>query len=416
MPYDEVRTRIERALSCVQLATERMPVDDALARVFAERVLSPCDIPAGSSSMMDGYAIRSDGTVEASESHPASFRVRGALSPSSDRPTSELSEFDAYYVATGAPVPPGADAVVKVEECRRSEKNIADSFHIPRWKNVALQGEDVHTGDTVVERGHILNAADVALLIAAGRADVGVFRRPRVGILSTGDELTRFGSGEQGKRVNNYSNLIAGYLSEAGAIPVPLGVAKDDRAHITELAGRQLAQLDALVTIGGSSVGVKDFTPSALVGINESRELLHGIRLVPVKPTGVFMVGKKPIVLLPGHGVSAALSFFLVVRPIVNILSGLEFDSRAPAVSARLSDRLPNPRPLGMIVLVRLTTGGEQYRAEPLPWGSNLISSLARANGYIQIGPHTSLERGQEVNVFLLGANELLRVTGVEHP
>lgn len=416
MPYDEVRTRIERALSGVQLATEKVPVDDALARVSAERVSSPCDIPAVPSSMMDGYAIRSDDTVDASDSRPASFRVRGALSPSSDRPTAELSGFDAYYVATGAPVPLGADAVVKVEECRRAGRDMAISFHIPRWKNVALQGEDVHTGDIVVERGRILNAADVALLIAAGRADVEVFKRPRVGILSTGDELTRLGSGEQGKRVNNYSNLIAGYLSEAGAVPVPLGVAKDDRARITELVGGQLAQMDALVTIGGSSVGVKDFTPGALVGLGESSELFHGIKLVPVKPTGVFMVGKKPVILLPGHGVSAALSFFLVVRPIVGILSGLKFNSRIPAVRARISERLSNPRPLGMLVLVRLTAIGEQYRAEPLPWGSNLISSLARANGYVQVGPDTSLEKSQEVNVSLLGANELLRITEGERP
>jgi molybdenum cofactor synthesis domain-containing protein len=410
MTYAEVRTKIEQALSGVRLATERVHVDDALGRVSAEGVSSPCDIPAAASSMMDGYAIRSDVTIKADDSNPASFKVRGALSPSSARPTSELGEFDACYVATGAPIPPGADAVVKVEESRLSGSNVAVSFHLPKWKNVALQGEDVHVGDLLVGRAQILNAADIALLIAAGRTDVEVFRRPRVGILSTGDELTHIGSGEQGKKVNNYANLIAGYLSEAGTIPVFLGVAKDDQAHITGVVEKQLARLDALVTIGGTSMGVKDFTPGALMGLAECRELFHGIRLVPVKPTGVFMIGKKPVILLPGHAVSAALSFFLVVRPITNILSGLKFTSRVPAVRARISEELTNPRPLGVLLLVRVTARDEEFTAIPLPWGSNLVSSLARANGYVQVEPHTSLEKGERVTVSLLGANELLRV------
>jgi molybdenum cofactor synthesis domain-containing protein len=416
LPYDEVRTRIERALSGVGLATERVPVDEALGRVSAESVHSPRDIPNCSSSMMDGYAIRSDDATKADESHPASFKVKGALSPSSQRPSSELGEFDTYYVATGAPVPPGADAVVKVEESRRSGTNVVVSFHIQKWKNVALKGEDVHAGDLVVKRGQILNAANIALLIGADRTDIEVVRRPRVGILSTGDELTRLGSGEVGKKVNNYSNLISGYLSEAGAIPVSLGVAKDERVHITELIERELAQLDALVTIGGSSMGVRDFTPTALMGIPQCGVLFHGVRLVPVRPSGVFMVGTKPVVLLPGHAVSAALSFFLIVRPIVNVLSGLEFGSRSPAVKARISEELSNPRPLGSLALVRLTSVDKEYSAKPVRWGANLVSSLADSNGYVHLEPYASLEMGQRVTVFLLGANELLRVAEGERP
>ena len=412
LPYDQARARIETALSGIQLSTDRVPVDDGLGRVSAESVSSPCDVPAVSSSMMDGYAIRSDDATEADELHPASFKIRGALSPSSERPTAALSRHDAYYVATGAPIPPGADAVVKVEESRLSGSDVTVSFHIPRWKNVALQGEDVHAGDLVVKRGQILSSADIALLIGAERTEVEVFKRPRVGILSTGDELTRLGSGEQGKKVNNYSNLIAGYLTEAGAIPIPLGVAKDERVHITELVERQLGQLDALVTIGGSSMGIKDFTPSALMGVDRCKELFHGVRLVPVRPTGVFMIDAKPVVLLPGHAVSAALSFFLIVRPIVNILSGLGFASRTTTVKARLSGKLSNPRPLGALSLVRLAGRSKEYSAEPVRWGANLVSSLASSNGYVQLEPHTSLEEGQEVNVSLLGAGELLRIEG----
>lgn len=416
LPLPEARKKIADALSMVQPATERVGADSALGRVCSVNITSSCDIPSVSSSMMDGYAIRSEDAVRADISHPASFRVRGALTPSSAKPTYGLGQCEAYYVATGAPIPPGADAVVKVEETRLSGKSVAVSSRISKWKNVALQGEDVHKGELVAKRGQILNAADMALLIGAGMTEVDVFRRPRVGVLSTGDELARFGSNERGKKINNYSNLISGYLLEAGATPVPLGIAKDDQKHITAMIEEELGRLDALITIGGSSMGVKDFTPRALLGVADCTELFHGVRLVPVKPTGVFMVGRKPVVLLPGHAVSAALSFFAIVRPMVNLLSGLEFESKTPMVKARLSQEVANPRPLGNLFLVTLAVDEIGYLATPLRWGSNLVSSLAKANGFVFAEPRSILRKGEEATVSLLGERELQRAAGGVHP
>ncbi len=412
VPYDEVKRRIVGELPRLPLSVEKVPIDFALGRVSAEDVVSPCDIPGFSSSAMDGYAVRSSELRGADASHPVSFTVRGSLSHASSQPASRLTGLDTYYVATGAPLPVGADAVVKVEETRLSGNEVLVSVAIPKWKNVVLRGEDIRTGAAVVRRGQTVNAADIALLVGSGKDNLAVFRSPRVGILSTGDELTRFGSEEKGKRVNNYSNLIAGYLTDAGAVPVPLGVARDDPRQIAAIIENEIGNLDALVTIGGSSVGTRDFTPSALEGVGGCEELFHGVRLVPVKPTGLFIVGEKPVVLLPGHSVAASLSFFLVMYPIINILSGLRFDSRLPLVRARLSKSISNPRPIGALFLVRLATEDGAYSAAPLRWGSNLISSLAGANAYLQVNPRSALNKGSMVTVALLGAREILRIPG----
>lgn len=411
LSYSKVREKIIDALSDRSPPIERVPIDAALNRVSAETVVAPCDVPAVSTSSMDGYVVRSVEIGKADISHPILLNVKGALYPGSRKPTSRLKGLETYYVGTGAPVPSGGDAVVRVEETRSVDGRIAVSRRIPEWKNITLQGEDIRAGTAVIKKGGIVNAADVALLITVGRSDLSVFRTPRIGILSTGDELTSFGSEEAGKKVNNYSNLIAAYLTDAGATPLPLGVARDNRDEILNEVERNIEDLDALVTIGGSSVGKQDLTPAALKLAHDNVEVFHGIRLVPVRPTGLFIIKGKPVILLPGHSVAASLSFFLVVKPIVNILSGLKFDSRTPVLRASLSERAANPRPIGCLFLAKLAINNGNYMATPLRWGSNLISSLAGANAFLQLGPGETLEAGRAVTVTLLGIREISRVS-----
>lgn len=411
IPYAEVRRRIIGAVACPEDYVEAVPVDEALGRVSAEEVDSPRDIPAVTTSMMDGYAVKASELRRADAAHPVSFEVKGALAPASVRPHFRLSGRASYYVATGAPVPFGADTVVKVEETRLTGDRILVSLSLPRWKNIAQKGDDVRAGFPIISRGHIVNGADIALLIGAGKKDVAVVRRPKVGVLSTGDELTD-GPVVEGMRVNNYANLIAAYLNVAGATPVMLGVARDDEAEISRRITEGIGSLDALVTIGGSSVGRKDFTTNALRSVAGCEELFHGVRLVPARPTGMFMVGRKPIILLPGHSVAAALAFFLVVFPLVNILLGLQFDSRYIVVRARIAEPLANPRPIGALHLARLEREGDVYTATPLRWGSNLLSSLAGANAFFELDPRRELRTGQYVAVTLLGPGEIERVCG----
>src|SRR5208283_2970726 len=228
LPYPKVRQKIIDSLAGRPLPIERVPIDVALGRVSTETIVSPYDVPTVPTSVMDGYAIRSIEISKANASHPVRFNVKGSLYPGSEKPSFPLKGRDAYYMATGAPVPDGSDAVVKVEETRLVDGQVSLSMKIPKWKNIALPGEDIRAGAKVMRKGQIVNAADIALLIEIGFADLSVFRKPKIGILSTGDELTSLSRKEAGKKVNNYSNLIAGYLTDAGAFSTPLGVAKDD--------------------------------------------------------------------------------------------------------------------------------------------------------------------------------------------
>ena len=414
LPYRRVRDEIIEALSGPHLATEKVPIDSALGRVSAERVVSPADIPPVSVSAMDGYAIRSVELAQAVGSAPVRFDLVGALHPSSVRPRRPITARRAYYVGTGAPIPAGADAVVKIEETRVDGRAISVSRPIPKGKNVVPGGDDLRRGEVIVEEGDIVTAASIALLVGIGVGRLRVNRLPRIGILSTGDELAKLGEEEPGKKVNNYSNLMAGYLRDAGAVPVPIGVAGDTVEKITLAIRGSIGRLDGVLTLGGSSVGERDFTAAAIRAAPRSKEVFHGIRLVPVRPTGLYLVGRKPVVLLPGHCVAAALSFFLTVKPVVNLLSGLEFGSRTTRLAARLAEGIVNPRALGTLFLVRLSEAEGRYTARPLPWGSNRISSLLRANGFLQLEPRQKLESGAEVVVELLGTQEISRIASGE--
>jgi molybdopterin biosynthesis enzyme len=165
--------------------------------------------------------------------------------------------------------------------------------------------------------------------------------------------------------------------------------------------------LDMLITIGRSSVGVGDDVPEVLGSIDASQIIFHGVRLLPIRPAGLARLGRMPVCFLPGHCVSATLSFFLTAVPVLNMMGGSAFDSRPHTVRASLNTSLANDRPVGALLLVELKTSRGSFRAIPLPFGSNSLSNLARANGFLQIGPRTKLTKNSEVTVTLLGDSEL---------
>ncbi len=410
LPYAKVRGLIVESIAGRAPLSEKVPVDSSLGRVSAERVLSQVDAPMVAISAMDGYAVRSIETRGARSDSPVLFDVIGSLQPSSAKPSRRIRGRQAYYVGTGAPVPAGADTVVKIEEARAVDGGISVSQSLTRLKNVVPKGDDIRRGSTIINKGEVVSAAGVALLIAGGRRDLTVYRRPRIGILSTGDELTPLGREQVGKRVNNYSNLLAGFLTDAGAVPVPLGVAGDRAEEILDVVQKSIGGLDGMITIGGSSVGERDFTAAALRQARGSVEVFHGIRLIPVRPTGLYLLEERPVILLPGHCIAAALSFFLTVKPIVNLLSGLDFRSRTAMVRASLSETISNQRPIGALFLVSLTEAAGGYTASPLPWASNRLSTLSRANAFLELSPQETAEQGCEVTVELLGDQELSRI------
>ncbi|HZW57427.1 MAG TPA: molybdopterin molybdotransferase MoeA [Nitrososphaerales archaeon] len=440
LEISQVMERIRSAFQDYEPAIERVRLDEALGRVLAEDIVAKEDLPPTTISAMDGYAVRHSAIVSASTSNPSEFQIKGELYPKDVANSSLIpsidSDGDAYYVATGAPIPAGCDVVARIEDTRvdAEGRRVTISKDIPKWKNISLKGEDIHAGDLLFQRRRILNSSDAATMIGLGYREVSGFATPRVGILSIGSELVEFDPLKEHanrRTINNYSNLIAGYLSECGATAVPLGVVEDDQDSISAKILSGIANCEMIITIAGSSVGAKDYAPNALLALENSKMLFHGVRAVPIRPAGLGVVGKsRAVAILPGHAVSAALAFFVVVLPVLNMLSGLEMDSRRVLLNATAENEFYNDRAIEALSLVHISrsdrekgkeqeehgnksqagTEGIEYSATSLEWGSNLLSNLSKAHGFVWLAPHERISKSQRVKVQLLGSSELLRI------
>jgi molybdopterin molybdotransferase len=438
LPISIARERIENLAPCLSHKTENISVEQALKRVCAETARSERDVPFATISAMDGYAICSSELATATFSKPVLFRVKGSIDSADSSPAPRrITGREAYQLGTGAVLPQGADTVVKMEETNPVNDNcIAIRRRIPQRENVCLQGEDVHRDQVILSKGRILTPADIALLIGAGKNRISVYKEPAVGILSIGDELKPFvnksGTEEQGgspnfsfrgkrtkKLFNNFCNLISGYLEELRASVTSLGVSKDDPSEIRNAIERNISELDMIITIGASSVGRRDYAFEAISELEDSEAVFHGVRVAPIRPAGLVMIGrrdsskKKPVVILPAHAVSSALAFFLIALPIVNLVSGLEPDSRRLLIRASAQEAFENSRAIDSLLLasVRKDPDGNCY-ATPLPWGSNLIYALSQANGFVHLRGHERIEKSGLARVELLGYSELAYLQG----
>ena len=414
LPYEIVREKITEAVGGGKiLEFEIIPVETAIGRTSAEQIRSKLDLPRWNQSAMDGYALKADETHHASTSAPVNLVVTGSLYPSS-KAQPRLSASTAYNTATGAPIPVGADAVVKVEETRLEGDHVSILRPITRWKNVFVKGEDFAKGKVLFEKGRTLNSSDVALLISAGVTKVRVVRKVKVGILSIGDELTSLDNSRKGKEkkktVNNYFHLLSGYLSEFGAIPSSIGICRDNKEEIAKKISGHIKNFELLLTIGGSSVGEKDLTVDALSSLPNSKLIFHGVRIVPIRPAGLAVVRGKPVVIVPANVISAALSCFLVVRPVLNALSGLPFEHGSVKIKAISETEFGNHRPISALFLTRVHQKDGTFLSNSLGFSSNINVTLSESNSFIELAPYEKIPKGAEIVVSLLGASELTRI------
>ena len=412
-PYADILSRIDSHFATFVPKVESIRVDLALGTISAEDVASKVDIPPRAISAMDGYAVRSMDLKSASSTKPRFFTTRGGIYPGHSSRLPSLHQGDTYYVATGAPIPIGTDVVVRVEEAAVHGSNKVMVRHmIEKGKDIAEKGEDIHTGQVVVRKGQVLNPTDVALLIGVGRTHIKAYKIPTVGLLSIGNELREFDPSRKkidGRTVNNYLNLLAGYLEQLGANPVSLGTCRDNVHEIQRKILQGLEGCDMIFTISGSSVGRHDNDLDALRGIRGSKMLFHGVRVVPIKPSGVVIVQGKPVVIIPGHAVSAILTFFTIALPILNIISGLQPQSRKVVLDVEAKNAITNERPIEALSLVRLEAVCGMYKAVQLDWGSNLVSNLSRADGFVWLSKKQTIQRKQLARVQLLTGNAIAK-------
>ncbi len=386
----------EQVLSAFEpLGTERVPILQATGRVLTEDVYADTDIPPHANSSMDGYAVRAADTASAGSQSPARLRVIGDL-PAGYAPEQEVAPGTTIRIMTGAPLPPGADAVVKVEDTDSDDEQVRIFAAVKPGNYVRPAGEDVRDGSLVLGRGTRLRPQEVGMLAALGREEVSVGRKPRVAILATGDELVAINEPlTPGKirNTNSYSN--AAQVIKHGGEPILLGIARDTVEELTAKIQAGLEQdVDLFLTSGGVSVGDFDLVKDVLAAEGEMN--FWRVRMKPGKPLAFGHIGPSPlrqrsgqassgrsvpVLGLPGNPVSVMVSFEMFVRPALLTMQGMT-EWQRPTVEATLMDEIPHKDARRHFVRVQLRWEEGEYHAYLTgAQGSGILSSMLKANG-----------------------------------
>jgi molybdopterin molybdotransferase len=403
IPVEEALEQILSRLST--LGTEHVELPHALHRALAEDATAGADIPPWPNSSMDGYALRGDDTREVAAGAPARLRLAGRVAAGalSDRP---LTAGEAYRIFTGAPLPDGADAVIPQEDVTEDDGMVVIPRRVRVGEYVRPRGEDIKVGETVLGPGRLLGAGEIGLLAALGRARVRVVKRPRVGILSTGDEIADLGTAlGPGQIRNSNSYSLMAQVIEAGGEPVLLGVAPDNLEAIESRLAWGLG-CDALISSAGVSVGEHDFVKAALARLGAEQHLWL-VDMRPGKPIAFSTIpvaqrGAVPVFALPGNPVSAMVTFELFVRPALLRLGGHARLDR-PVITARALAPIDNPGRRRGYLRVTLTAGEGGYGARLTgDQSSGILRSMVDADGLAVVPGDTAIEIGADVRVILL--------------
>ena len=379
---------------------EDVVLGDALGRVLARDIRTASDIPGFNRATMDGYALRAASTFGASESNPAYLTVVGNVAMG-EVPRFFITPGQAAGIATGGMLPDGSDSVVMIEHC-----DVIDSTTIEVYRSVApgqhvvAKDEDAAAGAIVLKAGVRLRPQELGLLAACGAHQVTVFRRPRVGIISTGDEVVPIDVQPKPGQIRDVnSHSMAALVRQAGGQPRLYGIVGDRFDELNHICRQALAETDMVLASGGSSVGKRDLTLDVLSRIPDSRILVHGISIRPGKPTILAQCGSKAFWGLPGHVTSGMVVFMILVRPFLAHIGG---QNHIPAftVKARLARNLASAQGRVDFVRVRLKKINEEWWAEPVLGASGLIRTMVAADGLVAVGLNSEgLDEGSVVDV-----------------
>ena len=383
--------------------TEIISLANSLGRISAVDLTADICVPGFHRSTVDGFAVKAADTFGASEGMPSYLDIAGRIDMGSEAKEGTAGG-QCWSIATGGMLPPDCDAVVMVEKTEPlADKTIAVNAPVAPGENVILKGEDFTKGERIVPAGRKLRPAELGVLAAAGVSTVKVYNKPRIAIISTGDELVDIEikpAAGQIRDVNTYS--LAALAEEAGAQVSFKKVIRDNYALLYSNLEEALERADIIIISGGSSVGTGDITDQLINSAGKPGVLTHGIALKPGKPTIIGLADKKPIFGLPGHPVSAMVTFRKLVLPCLDRLAGYS-RRMEPTVEATLMHNLASTAGREEYIRVALTAGEEGNIAEPLLGKSGLISTMSEADGMICIPVHKEgLTAGEKVAVLLL--------------
>jgi putative molybdopterin biosynthesis protein len=404
---DEARRRFEACVDLSPLGGETLPLSAVLSRVLSDDVVAPVDAPPFDRSNVDGFAVRAADTNGASDGAPKRLLLNTEVIACGVQPAIEIKPGTATAIATGGVIPRGADAVVMIEHTELVE-DASPAIDLRRavaaGQFVSYAGSDIARGETLLRKGTPLGSREIGMLAACGLAKIDVVRRPRVAVLSTGDELVEPGKPLPPAGVYDSNGaILAAAITEAGGDPIPFGAFPDDELAL-ELAMRAaLEACDMVVLSGGTSKGAGDLSHRIVSRLGQPGILVHGVALKPGKPLCLAVIGDKPLVVLPGFPTSAIFTFHAFVVPVIRARAGLAAEA-ARTAQARVPVRIPSELGREEFVLVSLVSGEDGTIAFPTGKGSGAVTAFSQADGFLTIDPLASaLDADTQAEVTLIG-------------
>ena len=394
IPYDEALSTLLKEVEPID-RTENVPLDDAFERVLASDVESDMFVPPFDRAAMDGFAVIAEDTFEAGKFDPIELKIIGKLH-AGDSPEKEIRKGECIQIATGAPMPEGADAVVKVEVTEKENDLVNVYQPVHPGENVSPKGEDIEKDETVLKKNLFLTSARIGALAAMGKERVEVYEKPRIGIIPTGDEVVPIeGELKPGQIYDVNSHTLTAVVSKNGCLPFSGEVVHDSIDGLKKGIEKEINKRDMVLFSGGSSVGDKDVLIDALDSIGEV--IFHGVKLKPGKPTLFGKVEGTPVIGMPGYPTSCLNTAQQLVKPALRKLSRLP-EAPERRTKAVLQKRITSSLGRQQYMTVKLENGD----AYPVYKQSGAITSMAQADGYFEIPENKELvEKGEKISVIL---------------
>lgn len=400
---DEAIATFTAALRPAPLGTEEMPLEHLLGRVLAQDVLAGVDAPPFDRSVVDGFAVSAADLAPASQGQPVRLRLNGETIHCGHDPTLQVIPGTATPIATGGPVPRGADAVVMIEQ---TEPDGDDAILVSRavgpGQNISFAGSDIARDQTLLHAGTTIGAREIGMLAAVGLGTALVWRKPRIAVISTGDELTAPGTQLRPAAIYDSNGpIVAAALEENGCAPIRFGAIPDDATKLEAAIREAHRTCDAVILSGGTSKGSGDLTYRIVAKLGSPGVVTHGVALKPGKPLCLAVCDGKPVVVLPGFPTSAMFTFHDIVAPVLRTMAGLPARAET-TVKARVPVRVPSELGRTEFVMVALAEGAEGLVAHPVGKGSGAVTAFSQADGFIAIDALAdALPAGTETSVRL---------------
>ena len=408
---EEATSRFQAALRLTPVGVEAVPLAALLGRVLGEDVVAPVDVPGFDRANVDGFAVRADDTAGATDAAPAVLQLTGEVLTPGVAPSLTVQPGQATLIATGGMLPRGADAVVLVEDTDLLDdapngdgaQAVAIRCPVASGAFVSFAGTDVGRGETVLRAGQLLSSREIGVLAALGLAEVPVYRRPRVAVISTGDEIVAPGEPlRTGGVYDSNGAIVAAAVEELGCEAVRLGAVADAGPALSAVLDRALS-CDAVILSGGTSKGAGDLSYEVVSELTDPGIVVHGVAIKPGKPLCLAATGGKPVVILPGFPTSAIFTFHQFVAPVLSRLAGRSGAGNRHRVDATLALRANSERGRTEFLLVGLMPTDDGLAAYPSGKGSGAVTAFSQADGYVVIPAQTErLAAGTPVQVHLI--------------